>query len=706
MPSRTPRPRKPGHGRRRCWKRPAIARCSWPWTSRVGCRRPCVPPTRQRPPPAPLRSCPPSRSARSMRWLDPVGSVRPRVLDQGERDRRAAAQPLVPRPSTCWGHDPRRARPLDLGAAPSWSSPRRGCPRRRARRAPRGDLLSTKRCACRWPSLLSVVGAPGALCGAAVELTDVYPRFWLSGIPSSDGLDGRSLLPVLRIRASVKEAASPWSPRSRPGRTLGTHVVPLQRSGPTGSEELFDHEADPHEFTNLARAAHVSTVAEMRRLVASRYRGGRAAPPWPAAAPRAGLSSVLLVMLDDLNALSGRTVTRGRRPTSSGSLGDGRLPARLRAGPHVQPSRSSLLTAGGRTHGHPGTTSRPCARSGGRAAPAGVLPRPRLLHGRVGKVYEESWRTSRLGADDERAAPTKDPAAKKIRCGLLVGADGQPRRARARRRRARQAVQGWSGSGTGPSSSPWASRSPNGSGGAPEDSHLYPPTPWHPGGAGDDLEECPRSPSRTGAERPGVVLAGRDPLACGPIRSSAVTPRGLLGGGTFADAQGGVRWMRSTAGPVGSDRGGPARRPRLPPGGPPRPVAQGHAVRPSLRNPLVIAAPQVRAGLAREPPSSCSTSIHHRRPGRAARRVRPRRRSLGVDMILDPARGVRPAALSFRRPGAAHRHERADRAYRYTLWPDGSEEYVTTPRIERGEDPRPGRPARARSACGSWAGPR
>ena len=91
---------------------------------------------------------------------------------------------------------------------------------------------------------------PGAVSHRPVSLMDVYPTLLdLAGLGSGEGLDGRSLVPLLRD----PEAA--WTPAVTTYRRMN-HAV---RSDDfryiryaDGSEELYDHRVDPMEWTNLA----------------------------------------------------------------------------------------------------------------------------------------------------------------------------------------------------------------------------------------------------------------------------------------------------------------------------------------------------------------------------------------------------------------------------------------------------------------------
>jgi choline-sulfatase len=103
----------------------------------------------------------------------------------------------------------------------------------------------------------------GQRCGRPAELLDIYPTLVdLGGLPPRDDLEGVSLVPQLRDATA---------PRERPAITThnqGNHGIRSERwryiRYADGSEELYDMEADPHEWKNLAgdpafaevRAAH------------------------------------------------------------------------------------------------------------------------------------------------------------------------------------------------------------------------------------------------------------------------------------------------------------------------------------------------------------------------------------------------------------------------------------------------------------------
>lgn len=89
------------------------------------------------------------------------------------------------------------------------------------------------------------------LCERPVSLIDLYPTLVeMCGLPSRDGLDGQSIAPLLR---------NPERKWNRPVLTTfgyQNHAIRTERwryiRYVDGGEELYDHNADPNEWTNLA----------------------------------------------------------------------------------------------------------------------------------------------------------------------------------------------------------------------------------------------------------------------------------------------------------------------------------------------------------------------------------------------------------------------------------------------------------------------
>ena len=110
---------------------------------------------------------------------------------------------------------------------------------------------------------------PGVRAGGRsnqpAELMDIYPTLVeLAGLPARKDLEGLSLVPQLK---------DPNTKRTRPAITShnqGNHGIRSERwryiHYADGTEELYDMQNDPNEWTNLAgRPEHAAVLAEHRR---------------------------------------------------------------------------------------------------------------------------------------------------------------------------------------------------------------------------------------------------------------------------------------------------------------------------------------------------------------------------------------------------------------------------------------------------------
>jgi uncharacterized sulfatase len=133
--------------------------------------------------------------------------------------------------------------------------------------------------AARVPLVIYAPGQPGngrATDGLA-ELVDVYPTLAeLCSLPPPEHLSGRSLAPILRDgEASVRETALTQQQRSVPGGDGGRRVIMgytirtvrwryTEWDGGKAGTELYDHQNDPREMTNLAGdASFAKTRADL-----------------------------------------------------------------------------------------------------------------------------------------------------------------------------------------------------------------------------------------------------------------------------------------------------------------------------------------------------------------------------------------------------------------------------------------------------------
>ncbi|MDB5387940.1 MAG: arylsulfatase family protein [Planctomycetaceae bacterium] len=121
----------------------------------------------------------------------------------------------------------------------------------------------------------------GSTCSQPVELLDLYPTLIdLCALPPQNGVEGHSLVPQLN---------DPQKPRIWPAITThnqNNHTVRSENwryiRYADGSEELYDHRSDPHEWTNLAQ--DVKSAPNKAELI--RWLPSVNMPPVPKSAQR------------------------------------------------------------------------------------------------------------------------------------------------------------------------------------------------------------------------------------------------------------------------------------------------------------------------------------------------------------------------------------------------------------------------------------
>jgi iduronate 2-sulfatase len=553
----------------------------------------------------------------------------------------------------------------------------------------RGDLLFDE--TLRVPLVIAGPGvsAPGTAAAALVELVDVYPTLVQAcGLPPVTGLDGKSLVPLLADAAAEGRAAV-FSAVGREAGQLGRSLRTARyrySEWPDGSEELYDHDKDPHEFVNLARAAgHEAALAEMRRRLDAREKAKKAPATSPPAAAPARPLNVLLILIDDLNAHVGSY----GYPVSTPNID--RLAARGRRFDHAyaqvamcSPSRSSLLSGWRPERTDIWTNLTPV-----RQHLDGARPLQELFHGRgyftgrVGKIYEGAMADQfAWDFDDEAAAPgddgrRDDDAVKGSWWAATANDDAhEPDGARARRLaqilEQRKGAPFFLAAGFSKPHVKWV---------APRRYFdMYPPERVAAAAEpADDLQDIPAIAIKNRAqERPGVALAGREPpgMVDDPgFRREAISAYHACV--SFVDAQVGVlmdaldrlKLWDSTIVVLLGDHG--------------YHLGEHHGLwrkdtlfEEALRTPLVIAAPQVvRPGVA----AAAEVELLDLYPTLVELAGLPPPPGLDgvslVPLLRDPAARAHDGALSFRKAkapplGVSVRTAR----YRYTQWPDGSEE--------------------------------
>ncbi|MEM9369410.1 MAG: sulfatase-like hydrolase/transferase, partial [Planctomycetota bacterium] len=121
--------------------------------------------------------------------------------------------------------------------------------------------------ATRIPFVVAAPGVtqPGAVCQQPVGMLDLFPTLnELCALPKVGGLSGQSIVALLTDsnRAWVRPALTSHGPGNHALRSTRWRYIRYA----DGDEELYDHEQDPNEWTNLAtRSEHGEIKAELAR---------------------------------------------------------------------------------------------------------------------------------------------------------------------------------------------------------------------------------------------------------------------------------------------------------------------------------------------------------------------------------------------------------------------------------------------------------
>ena len=129
------------------------------------------------------------------------------------------------------------------------------------------------------PFLIRLPDGRAYRCPQTVSLVDIYPTLveYCRLDPPKHTLDGKSIVPVL------KDPKLKWD---RPGFTsYGENYSSVRDERyryiryPDGTEELYDHQTDPYEHTNLAGRPEMEPIKErLAKLIPSHFAksiGGR-----------------------------------------------------------------------------------------------------------------------------------------------------------------------------------------------------------------------------------------------------------------------------------------------------------------------------------------------------------------------------------------------------------------------------------------------
>jgi iduronate 2-sulfatase len=128
------------------------------------------------------------------------------------------------------------------------------------------------------------VGKPGSVVRTPVGLIDLYPTLAeLCGVSAPTNLQGQSLVPMLNNPEFTGRGWALTQVLRRPGGGRSFHGYTLRTARWRYTEwdegrqgrELYDHEADPKELTNLAdKPEHAATVAELSAQLRAAVRAG------------------------------------------------------------------------------------------------------------------------------------------------------------------------------------------------------------------------------------------------------------------------------------------------------------------------------------------------------------------------------------------------------------------------------------------------
>jgi arylsulfatase A-like enzyme len=123
--------------------------------------------------------------------------------------------------------------------------------------------------ATRMPFIWVVPGVakPGGVCDRTVDLMSVYPTLCdLCGLPTPKHVEGVSIASLLR------DPKAAWDQPATTTFHQNNHAVRTERwryiRYADGGEELYDHDADPYEWTNVAKDdKHADVKTQLTKLL-------------------------------------------------------------------------------------------------------------------------------------------------------------------------------------------------------------------------------------------------------------------------------------------------------------------------------------------------------------------------------------------------------------------------------------------------------
>ena len=111
--------------------------------------------------------------------------------------------------------------------------------------------------------ILPGVTEAGVRNNQPISHVDIYPSLCdFAGIPKPSYLEGRSILPLLKNPAATREVAFlSYGPENTAAQSERYRYLRYE----DGSEELYDHQKDPHEWTNQSGNPEYGVIKKKMR---------------------------------------------------------------------------------------------------------------------------------------------------------------------------------------------------------------------------------------------------------------------------------------------------------------------------------------------------------------------------------------------------------------------------------------------------------